>query len=548
MKKKTVLLLVIILILAAGAVYVNREVSNYKKEVNYQIDILKGDIKALDGVELGTTLGIDRKMYWETDLAFENEELIEKDVKLSMGSQPDEEDTENIIYPYVYDSITSSIDEDLSSYFEYGIYWEDGIKEAGDKVISSGKNSFDIKISDYLEYYPLSGEINFETGDEDYDDTYDIREEPTLYYEEGDEPLKKKVGGKAHYIDEMNSFRRFFKIPVLENEIYTVESEDGDVLGEKEVYVDGTEDYFTLNFDMEYVSDKVFLFFGNRSANGKVVDTSEIPGGYGIYAFDVKTTDNDIKSIISADMDSLRNILPLDESTIILTMFPDSDYKHLNIYTCEEDNIILRVMDTDTLKITDRITVLKDFNVNPYLASYLDEENGGYYQLVFTAEDIGINDDELSLAVNPAKGFSLVRSSNGKAKIELEGKFKKDDNPLVLDTKWSDITHTKVNWNGSTLTIASLKKCITESEDASERNNIFIYVYSAEKLECLGKISNDLNQAFERLSYYSHDYDMFDLTGDVDEDSIINRYISYDRLYDEDGQIKCNIDYLNKVH
>ena len=102
----------------------------------------------------------------------------------------------------------------------------------------------------------------------------------------------------------MNSFRRFFKIPVLENEIYTVESEDGDVLGEKEVYVDWTEDYFTLNFDMEYVSDKVFLFFGNRSANGKVVDTSEIPGGYGIYAFDVKTTDNDKKSIISADMDS----------------------------------------------------------------------------------------------------------------------------------------------------------------------------------------------------------------------------------------------------
>ena len=87
----------------------------------------------------------------------------------------------------------------------------------------------------------------------------------------------------------MNAHRprlgRFFRIPVLQDEYVELgidKNMDGTGSGRSiSSVMEG--DRFWMNVESVITDDTCFFWFGNRTDKDRLVDTSRIPGGYGVY-------------------------------------------------------------------------------------------------------------------------------------------------------------------------------------------------------------------------------------------------------------------------
>ena len=162
-----------------------------------------------------------------------------------------------------------------------------------------------------LNYYILSGWIS---GEDDLDMNFNI-----LCDSEGsDYELEQAKNWKA--------WNDFFRIPVLDDEYYEVGLTKG---SDGEVYV--TTDYGTAEGDDDFyfnvqscdTDEAAYFFFESHSMSGNVVDTSMIPGGYGIYR--MPHGEKDGKSPI----ERLETVYPLDPNAYYQSISVSPDGKKL---------------------------------------------------------------------------------------------------------------------------------------------------------------------------------------------------------------------------
>lgn len=162
-----------------------------------------------------------------------------------------------------------------------------------------------------LNYYILSGWIS---GEGDLDMNFNI-----LCDSEGsDYELERAKDWKA--------WNDFFRIPVLDDEYYDVGLTKG---SDGEIYV--TTDYGTAEGDDDFyfnvqscdTDEAAYFFFESHSMSGNVVDTSMIPGGYGIYR--MPHGEEDGKSPI----ERLETVYPLDPNAYYRSISASPDGKKL---------------------------------------------------------------------------------------------------------------------------------------------------------------------------------------------------------------------------
>jgi hypothetical protein len=194
-----------------------------------------------------------------------------------------------------------------------------------------------VYLKDYYDYYPMI--VNIETG--------------------ANTALKD---GPTH-----QAFSEYFRIPVEDRDTVTIKAnkvqQDSASFNGMDSYMYG--DYFTfVTSDAISESRRICFFqfknyYTNAWGNKTYVDTSLIPGGWGIYAF---TFDPDVlfdsvnkgEGFLTGD---IQTVLPLEKETEVYALLLNGDESRLLIFTEETDGAYLTVLDTDTLRQTQRIRV-----------------------------------------------------------------------------------------------------------------------------------------------------------------------------------------------
>ena len=263
-------------------------------------------------------------------------------------------------------------------------------------------------------------------------------------------------------------------------------------------------DEFQFYSYMEYINGKVYMFFNDRTSRGDHVDTSHIPGGYGIYSFGFKDEENKTNE---PDMTTLKNVLKLEGGTVILDIIPASDDKHLEIFTIEDNKLMVRTLNTDNDEITDTEVIWDDMTGEEI--GRIFRYDGGVNKIIYSAEDLGLKDKDLILVSRPEKGFSVISCKDGDSNTEFRTKYSTGLNPGVIGTMLGDKTDTKfILKDGKAITV-SLKHRINKDEAISDLDNVVVYVYNEAGPEYIGILKGDINNvlAWHIDNWYEDDWE-----------------------------------------
>ena len=360
MRKALIVMLALLLALTGVGAYAFREVNAPREAVEYTVTSVYGDAAAADGltVRLGETLR--GHLLWngtvrleesggayETDYLFAPREIYEKDVPSLRGV---------------------SVTED---YFMGAWSPPDGAEPTGidrakaelfEETEPGTSRRRRVRLADYYEYYPLI--VNIEL--------------PTLFY--GYYPGQGDGAGPEAYA--VRRITEFFSIPVLEDHYVDIEiskSADGRWVDTSGVSTSQTGDSFSL-YTSGVVGEKAcYFWFGNRTSQGALVDTSRIPGGYGIYALPYGHVRAEhyrgVELYDGPDVfaDELAVFYPVDEQSRIIHLGMSGDRERLTLHTVEDGVYTVTVLSAQTAEVLQRLE-LAEYDPDGEWADIVDGE------------------------------------------------------------------------------------------------------------------------------------------------------------------------------
>ncbi|MBQ9112177.1 MAG: hypothetical protein IJY08_01190 [Clostridia bacterium] len=192
-----------------------------------------------------------------------------------------------------------------------------------------------VYLKDYYDFYPLN--IRFDLPDISW----------TSITHSGDQLYVKQ------------RFEEFFSIPVSADDTTVLT-----VARQQWGNVSATSGHNGSNYGVgatsAYADGRCFFAINIRDSLGNAVDTSHIPGGYGIYAFDfdrgIGMEDTGI------DADSLSMVYSLDTSVAVDRMWMSDDGERLLILATEKGDIVFIAVDVATMETVSRLTLgAKDY-------------------------------------------------------------------------------------------------------------------------------------------------------------------------------------------
>ena len=153
---------------------------------------------------------------------------------------------------------------------------------------------------------------------------------------------------------------QFLCIPVLESEKITLmltKDSEGNVSDfELELKQDDAFDFY-IGSDDSLVTEEAFYFtFDNRTKQGAVVDTSLIPGGYGIYRLPY-TMDFDPQKETGILTEQLATVYAVDPGHEIIRLHSSHDKSRLLLHTLENGWYVLTVIDRESMTALQRFEI-----------------------------------------------------------------------------------------------------------------------------------------------------------------------------------------------
>ncbi len=356
---------------------------------------------------------------------------------------------------------------------------EKRLPKAGSTSLAAGEEAaITIKMNELLRYYPISGTASFESDiNESLDLTSGIFSRPT----EGD--------------SLWTDFNRFFRIPMLENESmgYQVTrfSESDDTLYPEPsgwtVSAKSGKDHFAFAMISCAADDAIYFTFDPHTENGKLVDLSRIPGGYGIYRLPY---DRERKIFLS---EKLEMVYALDPGLhyVGLTVSPDGR----------------------------KLLLQRQERVPP-------EPGREHYEAILTAETIDLasrNAEETQEvlrgldSINFRNGGDYLVFSDGVSRLCVlayeDGRYRKTLSlaDLQLDGGLTDETPcywilNRMAYDGKRLVLAGMSYVSTEEAgsggwDQDRSGGVDVAVYNADGLAYFGRLYSNLQEWTDDRSF-----------------------------------------------
>ncbi len=368
MKKVVCLLCILALLSCGGIVTVAAVVNQNKDTVTITEEVQYGDVTLADGFVVDLKVQYDDHLLWNTTYEKNSGEKTNTEFRFL---------AQELVWAFEYRgdpvAINVSFDSnlDISSPIESLSGLAKAYREIYEQMQPGTEVCKRVFVKDYYEYYPLFIRLELPNNDIWMDERW---LSDGSGFVNGEQELYEK-------------FSEFFRIPVEECDSIEVvvdrdqsngmmtQSSSSDYL---QMYSNGvvTEDgmcYFTLN---------------NKTSDGRVMDSSLIPGGYGMYSFRFGKPGTYSKS--GVDIDSLKMAHALDEQITILHLSLNKEQTKLLLFTEEAEEYYFSIIDRDTMELSRKfkleswgeICEYDDFLVvsGEYVSLFAVTEDGGYEQ------------------------------------------------------------------------------------------------------------------------------------------------------------------------
>lgn len=443
--KKSFVLLIVLLALSVGTVCMAQtELLKEKDQVNFTEKILYGDQSIVEGVTVEVKNYYSYQMYWDS--------------VYTIGQVPDVH-TEYQFYPwdvneyaYEYPNAFGMIDyredsfqevyakEDMAYLEGLGLAW----RELYDQTGAGEEKTISIQLGDYLDYYTFGIDISASTGKDEIPFVLFLQESELRNDLKDYASNRNQVKKLEKQLSYLEKFQEFFKIPVIDGEVHKLalrKDDEGKVIGSASSCVTGGSgsgniqipefpiesecDYFYFVTITAMSESDCYFTFNPYTYRGKLVDTSEIPGGYGIYHFPYDAEKGEIYP------EELRMVYALDLQEEVYHMCMDYGEKNLFLFTIKNEQLYLSIIDLETMTLRDKMAIgNKEYGLSLWVYE-------GY--VVLEAEElILLTMDENG---NYIKQFSIA---DEKLYDRIESVAK--ENGVILF--WEDSVF---DWNGETL-------------------------------------------------------------------------------------------------
>lgn len=345
MRKAFGLMIVLLLFGSVSTIWCVRMVYTEHDQVHFTETVLAGDPAVAEGLSIRAHATYNDQLFWDSNTVFNGNKPLTTQTEYHFFITEQSEESENSYNGVeLYSDIEGSgaYTMDMSNQIEpVGI--DRAYQELYNIVQPDQELEKTITVADYYDYYPLSGIIDLQGIREDfgiwrsYDPTYDQ--------------------------SIPNKFEEFFQLPVLPTEQITISlGKDSDgatyTSSSKE---EGEQFYFHTQSIVTPTT--CYFAFNNRTSVGNIIDTSLIPGGYGIYALDytggqVKKLREGVTQTVengSLQLDSLRMTFPIDPAEEVLQLCKWSDEQTLLLYTKYKNDYFLTIIAIDSMQQVQRL-------------------------------------------------------------------------------------------------------------------------------------------------------------------------------------------------
>lgn len=413
MKKIIAVVLLLSILSVASFCMIGGAVSEEKANVTIKENIIYGDKSYADGITVFTRAHYDEHLFWNTTYTIGETPKISTDYEFHYS--PLYENGESN-----YRGLTIDVDlkygYDTTTPLEECVGLQKAYRELYDATPNGTKGTKTIRLQDYYDYYPVRIAIDI----------------PGILWQGNDyEQL-----GFDEYKNERavwDMFNEFLRIPVPEDlpafEISV--TKNGNSVG-----VGSTHDMdYWFDAKTTYTNNRVFFSIRNKIGSKDVdkeeayVDTSLIPGGYGIYSFTYKNVRNDENTKgtttifhpgyeTGVDLNSLAMVFPLEQHVEVEYMTLSNDENKLFVFTKENDATYLTVIDIATMTELQKIKITEATQYRFYeydncivlngwdYISVIEKQENGLCRLAFTVSRMKeINDSDHQKGVATTMAF-----------------------------------------------------------------------------------------------------------------------------------------------
>ncbi len=337
MKKSLYLTVVLLILTLSGVCTAAVSVSRQHDQVVITQSREVGEPAVLDGLNIQLGMGC-RNLFWNTTYLPGVSPQTTTDFRYIHNGSGMSYNDDNTPYYSIY------LRDDTTDLLQYDEEEENpvGLSRAFHElaaVTSAGEEQErTIRLKDYVDYHTFDIGIVTPT-DEFY----------WLYNWKNIRPFEQEL---------YDNFHSFFKLPTLEDETYNI-SLERDSKGKVYHLGGGTteSDRFDFMAQDQYqcvTRQAVYFTFWNRTVKGNIVDTSQIPGGYGIYRLPF-TADFDPETESGILSEQLEMVYAIDPEHLVLGLGCSHDKSRLLLHTCENGEYVLTVLDSETLEVLQRI-------------------------------------------------------------------------------------------------------------------------------------------------------------------------------------------------
>lgn len=360
-------------------------------QVRFTQTILSGDPAAADGLSVQTHATYGNRLFWDSTTKLQDgapQTQTEYHFFNTEQEQPYDQSYQGV-------EIYSAVQSSGSNFRDTPKYRQTGLERVYQELYDSAATDKEIEktimVADYCEYYPLEGFVSLEGINHDFGIwTYGPSQNDSLAM--------------------WNKLQEFFRIPVLPTERITIsltKNRDGSLATGSSGNDEG--DQFYLDTQSVVTPKTCYFTFNNHTLKGNTVDTSLIPGGYGIYALDytagvVKTLKDGGTEVTEngcLHLDSLRMVFPIDPTEEFLQLSQWEDDGTLLLYTRRKNDYFLTIIAMDTMQQIQRLKIQST-----------QADDGAWYNL--------LESDDFIVTVIDQTATVLLPNGDGTFRIDMQ--------------------------------------------------------------------------------------------------------------------------------
>ena len=413
MKKIIAIVLLLSVLSVASFCMIGGAVSEEKANVTIKENIIYGDKSYANGVTVFTRAHYDEHLFWNTTYTIGDKNTTTTDYEFYYSAQYEYGDKN---YQGIMLDVDLKYGYDLTTPYEECAGLQKAYRELYDETPMGSTGTKTIRLQDYYDYYPVR--VSFAL--------------PGVIWHGNDyENLRDDDYKNERAV--WDAFNEFFKIPIPDDlppiEITITKSHNSSGTGSSGLAFD-----YWFNSQNVYTNNQLFFSIGNKydlkEGNGtKYVDTSLIPGGYGLYAVNFKNVRNDSNTKGNAtifypeyetgiEVDTLSMVFPLEQHQEVIYLTLSNDESKLLMFTKEYGITYLTVIDVATMNQLQKIEITdaKQFTFYEYdncivlngweYISVIEKQEDGLCRLAFTVSRMKeVNDSNYQKGVATTMSF-----------------------------------------------------------------------------------------------------------------------------------------------